>query len=115
MTDYRAHGWRTISHNEEVDFTVNAESHDQARLKAEDIIAKHPSMWKPERDGGSVSPLRWVISVEGVREDSHPDQRRYRRDPDRIAQPTSRSPGGPRVARHQRRLSHGYFDQRLRV
>jgi alkanesulfonate monooxygenase SsuD/methylene tetrahydromethanopterin reductase-like flavin-dependent oxidoreductase (luciferase family) len=68
MTDYRAHGWRTISHNDEVDFTVAADNHDQARAKAEDIIAKHPSMWKAERGGGSVGPLRWFITVERVKD-----------------------------------------------
>jgi hypothetical protein len=67
MTDYRAHGARTISSIQIVDLTVAADSHDQAREKAEDIIAKHPSMWKAEYDE-SVSLLRWTISVEGVRD-----------------------------------------------
>lgn len=66
MTDYRAHGARTISSIQTVELTVAADSHDQAREKAEYIIAKHPSMWEAERDGGSVSLLRWTISVDGV-------------------------------------------------
>ena len=67
MTDYRAHGARTISHIETAEFTVAADNHDEARAKAEDYIAKHPFLWEAERDAGSgVSPLRWVISVDGV-------------------------------------------------
>jgi hypothetical protein len=82
MTDYRAYGARTISSIQTVELTVAADSHDQAREKAEDLIGKHPTMWKAEYDE-SVSLLRWTISVEGVRDSGKsymPESDRAERD-----------------------------------
>jgi hypothetical protein len=48
MTEYRAHGARTISHIETVDLTITSDNHDEARAKAETLIADRPTMWQAE-------------------------------------------------------------------
>jgi hypothetical protein len=68
MTDYRAHGWRTISHNDDVDFHRRSRQPRSGPCQGRGLHRQTSEHVESGRGGGSVSPLRWFITVEGVKD-----------------------------------------------